>query len=389
MFCSSKGSSVPSSLGAPAVAVAVPRNMSDGQQANWAAAWESGVRPFTIDWDFGGGAQNIGPIAATSPDHQSPVMINEDSSAPAQYTYTVTVQDSSGEVGYASGLYEVASYLNSPPQLDVSYSDRVLMVMVHDADGDDVTVSLDSSAGITGDPQSVVVTGGGGRAEFYISGGSLFEAASGTVTVTADDGHGGVVSETVEVSIAALVLADDVVYVIPLKHHVKAGDQVRFICATGAMANPFRYLNCVSVVLEDDAEFVPESFNVGELGRANDYPDGIWPNVGVDSFLLSEELIQGVYPQSGMNIPAGRRRWSFNVTGIGGTDLAGGTGVLFNFAMTFGTRGEKHVGLQKFDVVNRTYYSDGASHEYFWGGLMADVYGSLNVEGVDNTIMVE
>jgi hypothetical protein len=121
------------------------------------------------------GAENIG--RRHCPDHRSPVMLNLDPLAEAVFVYTVTVVDNAGETGYASGQYEVAPYINTPPELYLRYDNRLLVATVFDADGDDVEVSLETTGGITGDTHSVVVLGGEGESEFFLQGGSLFAAA--------------------------------------------------------------------------------------------------------------------------------------------------------------------------------------------------------------------
>ena len=63
-------------------------------------------------------------------------------------------------------------------------------------------------------------------------------------------------------------------------------------------------------------------------------------------------------------------------------------GAVLNFQFEFSAAGAKTLGLQAVEGVNRTYYSDGTSAEYFWGTLMADETGALNVTGVSNTITV-
>ena len=92
----------------PMVTVHVPEVLVGGIEADWSAEWENGTGPYTISWDFGGGAANIGPQAAESPDEQTVAMLNDSHTDSAGYVYAVTIEDSYGLVGMASGEYAVA-----------------------------------------------------------------------------------------------------------------------------------------------------------------------------------------------------------------------------------------------------------------------------------------
>lgn len=374
----------------PVPTVTVPAGMNGGEDATWSVSWIGGTPGFTVTWNFGGGAANVGPIAATSPNTQVATMINPSTDNDATYTYTVTVTDAQGLSGTATGSYTVGPTLNQDPEITaVDYTEPTLTVTVSDPEGDDVTVTLSAVAGLSSAPASVVVAGGAGDAVFNFSADDLFAGGNGTVTITADDGNGGTDTADQAVTVAPLVLADDTIYVLPLTHSAGTGDPVTFVCATGTMPNPFQFLNGVGVIIEEDAAYVANSFNVGPIGGAAGDVDGaIWTAVGPTGFLLADNLIQATASAGTNAIPAGRERWGFNVTGLGGSDVNNGKGILFNFQFTFSAAGDKAVGLQDVDGVNRTYYSDGLSTEYLWGTLMADPDGNLNVTGVDNTITV-
>ena len=95
------------SIMTPMVSVHVPDVLLGGEDAAWSAEWENGTAPYTITWDFGGGAEDIAPATAESPDEQTVLMINPSQTESASYTYTITVEDSLGTVGVATGDYIV------------------------------------------------------------------------------------------------------------------------------------------------------------------------------------------------------------------------------------------------------------------------------------------
>lgn len=371
--------------------VSVPAEMYGNREATWSVAWIGGQGPFTVTWDFGGGAENIGPIPATSPNIQTVMMINPSRWNPVTYSYNVAVIDSQGRKSEAWSDYTVSPIQNEPPIIvSLEYSNRTLYVTVSEEDGDDVTVTPSRVPGLEPTPLSVVVRKGNGSVGFIYEADDLFAGASGTTVITADDGIGGVDTAEVEVSIPALELLPDTIYVLPMVHAAAVGDPVTFVCATGELPNPFQYLNGVSLTIEDDADYVSNSYNVGKRGgSAGDVDGEVWTAVNPSGFLLADNLIQATEPSPFNSIPEGRARWQFNATGLGGVDVTGVKGHLFNFQFTFGAAGLKHVGLQAVDTVNRTYYSDSTSTEYLWGTLMADEYGNLNVTGVDNTVLVK
>lgn len=69
-------------------------NLAGGLTSTWTATWVGGTSPYTIAWDFGGGAENIAPSPATSPATAQSTWV--DSSESNAYVVTVTVTDSDG-----------------------------------------------------------------------------------------------------------------------------------------------------------------------------------------------------------------------------------------------------------------------------------------------------
>lgn len=373
----------------PVPTVSVPGTMNGGADATWTVNWIGGQAPYTVSWNFGGGAANVGPVAATSPNAQTVTMINPSLTDNATYTYTVTVTDSLGLQGVATGSYTVGPTLNTAPEItNVDYTGTTLTVSVDDVDGDDVTVTPGAVAGLSFSPANVVVSVPG-DAVFSVSADDFIAGGNGTTTITADDGNGGTDTADQALTVDGVTFEADTIYVLPTTNSAGVGDPVTFICATGTMANPFQFLNGVGVIVEEDADYVANSFNIGNPGGAAGDADGdVWSAVNPSGFLLADNLIQATASGGGNSIPAGRERWGFNATGLGGSDVNGAAGMLFNFQFTFGSAGTKSIGLQAVDGVNRTYYSDSSSTEYFWGTLMADADGNLNVTGVDNTVEI-
>jgi hypothetical protein len=78
------------------------------------------------------------------------------------------------------------------------------------------------------------------------------------------------------------------------------------------------------------------------------------------------------------DIGGGQKRYDFNITPIGGSNLTGVGGTLFNAQFTYATPGNHAIGLQEFFGVKRTYYSEGNLTEYFWGDSTNNVPGAAN-----------
>lgn len=192
------------------------------------------------------------------------------------------------------------------------------------------------------------------------------------------EGEGGVVQEPV--APAPGEYAADTLYAIPQQTSVAVGEAVRIVVATGVPANSFHYMNGVRVTFgAGEPNYVPGSYNVGAIGGAADFPDGIWALVGPGAFLLPTD-----YMLSFNNYDSASNSWAmdFNVTPIGGQEVNDAEGELFNFEVTFAQAGTVHLGFSQFKDVKRTYYSDSRSQEYSWSSI-----GNNNA-GVANTIEV-
>jgi hypothetical protein len=254
----------------------------------------------------------------------------------------------------------------------------------------DVTVTLSPVDGLSASPDSVLLPGGNGDAVFQWIAADLFTGAMGTTTVTAENDLG--LSDTAEVDVDLRVfwVEEDTLYALPLSHKAAVEQPVTVVVVSSVLSNPFLYMNSVAVIVEDDADYVHDSFNYGAIGGAPTAVDGIWQLVEPASFLQTPEsfLIQPTLPSPENGIPEGRKRYQFSIAPFGGEAVDFAEGIVFNFELTFSEPGLKRIGLQQADWIKRTFYTDGSSNEYFWGTLMADEYGVLNVV-VDNTILVE
>lgn len=363
----------------------VPADMFGAQDATWTCTWTGGDAPYTITWAFGGGAADVGPIAAASPDTQVATMINASQTDAANYTLTVTVTDALGMSGTDTAAYIVGPLQNQPPTItNATFAAGVLTVDVEDLDGDAVTVNVTVDAGLVVDaaskPAAQAFTG---TATFNISAEDFFNGATGQAHATANDGSADSAVSDVNVTIDPITLAADTIYAIPMVTGAATGEAVTIVVATGNIDN-FQFLNGAGVCVEDDATYVAQSFNAGAVGGLAADIDGAWTTMNPSTgFLLPPDtLIQST------DIGGGRERWDFNLTPIGGSDQAGFNGAIFNFQFDFTVAGTKTLGFQEVLGVNRTYFSDGASTEYFWGTLHADENGTLNDTSVGNTINV-
>lgn len=362
----------------PLPTVVVPTGMEGGADATWSVSWIGGTAPFSVSWNWGGGANPNTALVngATSPNSQTVTMVNPSITDPATYTYTVRVTDAQGLFRDVTGSYTVAETPNQPPVINsVNYNagTRVLTVNVSDPDGDDITVTVTEPAGLTAGSTTDTVAGGGpGDATFSFSATDIFGGGNGTTTITADDGAGGTDTDTANITAAGIDLEPDTLIAVPLSGTAAVSDGNRatddagvvVVVATGVPANPFQFLNGVGVTIESDATFVSNTFNAGAVGGDAGAVDGYWTAMAPGQFLL---------PPDGFivatDIGGGLERWDFNLTPVGGSDQTTAEGELFNCKFEFGAAGTYTFGFQEFELVNRTYYQDGSNTVHFWGDI--------------------
>jgi hypothetical protein len=366
------------------LSLAVPAGMTDGANATWTLTINGGLPPYTVDWDFGGGA-DPNTFHITNASHPNSSVTTE--MQQGTWNATVTVTDLTGLSATTNVAYTVGPSGPPPPIVPVinsatynSATQELTVVTSTTEAGETLTVNLQVPAGFNVDASSKVAPGPDPRtAVFNITAASPAAGATGTFVVTVTDSDGDTSAPvSVVVTIAPVVpppvIPADTLVAVPQVAAAQAAEAVTLVVSTGVTANPFQYMNGVGVTIESDAAYVPASFNVGAVGGATADPDGIWANMNPsggfllppDNFIVSTA------------IGGGRERWDFNITPIGGSDLTGVGGDLFNCQFTFTAMGNKTFGFQDVSGVKRTYYSDGALNEYFWGDITNSVAGFRN-----------
>jgi hypothetical protein len=302
------------------------------------------------------------------------------------YNVTVTATDGNGTVVTASQSITVGPTRNAAPVVDsATYNagTRVLTVTVSDPDdGETLTVTATPSAGLSVDQTTKTASATGPlTATFNVSADDFIAGATGTIAVSVSDGTATTnAANPVAVSIPAIVVPADTLVAIPTSGSAATGADVQVVVITGVPANPFQYMVGAGLTIESDATYVGNSFDVGspdstpDVGSVNPV-DGIWAamNPGGGFLLAPDNFIQST------DIGGGRERWDFNITPLGGSNLTGQGGALFNARFTFSAAGTKTFGFQEVSGVKRTYYADDST-EYFWGNIAND--GSVGPNSV-------
>jgi hypothetical protein len=87
-----------------------PAGMVGGAAAEWACTWTGGTAPYSVAWDFGGGAEpdNVTGTASGLSHTASVAMVNPSATEPADYTVTLSITDAQGYGGSATLDYTVA-----------------------------------------------------------------------------------------------------------------------------------------------------------------------------------------------------------------------------------------------------------------------------------------
>lgn len=367
----------------PQVSVTVPADMNGMVAYAWVASWIGGTGPYTISWDFGGGAANIPIGAGVSPVTSNVMMNDNNTGADLNFTYTVTVTDSQGLSGTASASYVLGITLNMSPTIDsMVIAGNTLTVTVSDGDDDPVTVSVSNHAGMSADSASKVADGAG-VATFSFTADDMLVGASTTIDVSADDGAGGVTTATSgTMTIDPFAPDADSLYALPQSSSAGIGDLVTVLVYTGATGS-WQFMLGVGLIVPDDGTYESGTFNVGAVGGARDDADGVWADITNDGgFALGPDvlIIPGPNPDDSLGA---NNRFDFNISPlIIGTapvdmDLASVTGALFNLQFSFSSAGTKVFDFQAVNGVNRTYYADATNAvDTFWGTFVS---GSVDI----------
>jgi len=370
--------------GPPDVTVAPPTGMNGDADALWTVTWIDGTGPFRISMNLGGGTTADVPAGtpAVSPFTQVFTLVNPSTTVNATYTYTVTITDSQGYSGTATGLYTVGPSEAPPQNIESAvYAEPVLTVTVGDPDDAQIlTVYVTVPLGFAVDQASKVAAATGPlTASFIWSALDFLAGASGTTTVTVAGSDGIVHSTTdVQIQISPFPPAADTLYAIPLQTRVAVGEPVTVVMLTGVPANPFQFMNGVGITIESDAHCLVNTLNYGAPGGQRGEVDGFWSAMNPPDFLWVEDYIYS------FDIGGGRERWGINVTPIGGHDVTTSSGALFNIEFTFSEPGVKTFGFEQFRGVNRTYYSDASATEFFWGDITNSAAPTVTVQPAED-----
>ncbi len=379
------------------VTIKVPDNMSGGETADWLASWTGEAGSYAVAWDFGGGAEPNSCVNAVEGQFISTTveMLNSSHTEAAEYTMRVTVTDADGIPATASAAYTVGPVGNEPPHIDsaiYTLETRILRVVASDPDASQrLAISIAPPAALVVDRDRAVATQPGQfAAEFNWEAADVFTGGSGEAEVVASDLHGGKARALKLIEVPKLDLMADTLYAVPVKHKARVGDVVQVVLATGLPDNPFQYLACASVTMPDWAYYAQNSFNIGAAGGAPDEADGLWAADGMDfdGFLIAPDGFYYAREIADLELD-GRHRLEVVALPISSTELPAAEGPVCNFGVLLTQTGTASFGFAATTgACDRTYYRDFANKAYYWGTLMAGPDGTLNVTGVDNTIVV-
>jgi hypothetical protein len=361
------------------VTPADPAGLFGNEQVTFTAAVTGGSPPYTYSWNFGGAST---PNVVTSPAGTTTTVTVTltPSAAAATYTVTVTATDGNGIQSTDTETINVGATRNAAPVVNsATYAAGVLTVTVSDPDdGETLDVTVTPPAGFNVDATTKTAAATGPlTATFNVTATDVIAGATGNFGVSVTDGDATTqFAGGVDVTIPALTLAADTLYGTPLAGSAAANADVTILVLTGDPANPFQYMNGVGLVLPTDASYTALSFDVGAADATPDNPsatpvDGAWAtmNPGGGFLFAPDNFISPV------DMGGGTERYDFNITPLGGSDQATFEGILFNAKFKFATTGPKTIAFVETAGVKRTYYSDGAATEYFWGNITND--GSL------------
>ncbi|MCB1185732.1 hypothetical protein KDL29_01085 [bacterium] len=391
-------SSPPPQQGAPPVEaiIVAPFEMRGGSQAVWRVNVNGYNGPFTIHWDFGGGAVvNEHDFSnELSPNLLQVGMVNG-TEAVKEYTVTVSVTDKVGETDTSTFRYRVDPPGDEPDPVDppvkppvdptpgnrapvidsFSVSNGLLQVSCSDKDGDDITVSVVDEFGNEYPAQS------GTETEFEIDQWVGFWQSQVGLEITASDGQDDT-STTATYAPKPISIADDTLYAVAMSgtapsvrdpQQASDGQSVRVVVFTGPTKQPFQRMASVAVTCEDGSDYVLGSFDAGAPDSSSDANgltgiDGIWQLLEADDLQYSaDDQIGGIHRR---DLPGSRGALDFSIIPQGALEINGAYGVLFSFEIAFSEPGEYRIGFQPVDTISRTYYQDDSDlNEFFWGDV--------------------
>ncbi|MBN2082231.1 S8 family serine peptidase [bacterium] len=272
-------------------------------------------------------------------------------------------------VGYFStGSYPVAPRIESAV---FNSGSQKLTVQVSDANpSDTLTVSVTEPYGLLADETSKQASAPDPRvAEFTwstVHNGPL-TGITDVTTITVTDNTGLFSQTTARLTMPGISLAYNTLYAIPLQTTAEINEPVTILVASGAPSESFNAMNGVALTVESNATYVPDSFNVGDVGGERWEPDGFWlamPDCelfGPDDFSISPTALDN-----------GRVFFNgLSIFPVDQTAVAGFSGVLFNLQLVFSETGSYHLGFlqQHLLGVKYTYFTNTLGQECFWNDI--------------------
>lgn len=377
-----------------------PSSIVAGETATWEATWEGGTAPYTVYWDFGGGASNPGTMATSNNSLNIAIEMRAGEDGSTRLTATVAVTDSLGVTGDATADYQVTSPVSGLGAYVSSSTDHTLEIQVIGGTAP-YTVRVSDPEGLITDTTELTTEDGSVVFPFYTV--DVLLGGGGLCFIEVEDSLGFTYETDTFIGIDAVPLNDDTLYAIPLKHEVKVGEPVTILIATGTTAHAFQFLLGVGLVAPSDGYHdsrYPQTLNAGTIGNPDMYPDGIWGDIfpgdhdDNHSPFITGNAWDWIYPGADSEDKLGtENRWDINISPLGGRDVPSVKGSICSLGFEFKEPGLKRIGFQEFNGVYRTYYNSKAAgtDTFTWSVLMADEMGNLHpsvVGQVDNTILV-
>lgn len=297
----------------------------------------------------------------------------------------VSVSDSHGGLDEFSVPISIPG-TNRPPSINTSLTGydaatRILNIAVTDPDQNDrITVKISKPQGLCPDrtEKNASISNSTENIKFYWAPEDILTGGKGYTGIQVTDQIGAAAFFTAEVTISGFSLEADSLYAVPVEIHTTTEDPVTIIVATGYPLNSFHTMKNVRLTVNKDARINPVSFNAGSPGGEPIDIDGFWAvmNPGSPFYIPPSGFINET------NLVDYRIGLDFTLAPVNGDDVTNAQGMLFNFKMTFLKPGVYTLGFQTYFGEKRTFYTDKAGHEYFWGKN----YNSYS--GVPNTITV-
>lgn len=358
-----------------------------GQETARFSAAVIGVNgPFELDWNFGGAASNEHSTLAVAGTATIDVTLVGLAMA-TDFTATVTVTDSAGVSQSDSVTFTVGEAQNMSPETEEDFNtgtgsgeprgntDPVFTSVEHvagnvfvtteDAEGDYVILKAELLSGDVDLAGPFRETGEG--AEFHLFPQKRNISTDFELRLKAFDIYGGKAEQLLSGSIEPFSIRPDSIYAMPAANKLFSGEDVLVTVSTGKTANPFQYMNGVTLSCDPGAEYVAKSLDFGSADEQIDSfgpvdpLDGVWAAVNPQGFLRAPDEWHRMEGNG-----TGLDFISFNITPLFGSDTTAG-GDLFNFRLAFNEVGTYRLGFQTVYVVSRTYYQDStASADFFW-----------------------